>query len=155
MDNFYELKNDNFDTIIFGIENDIGDELLDKLNRGLSLIKPWKHGIPYYKNSKFCFKSLNSLCMFLFKLCKFTHKDIYNLNKDGWYVDNIQLSLCDTGISRMWCSYFDEDVLSVTKTKITDYLNVYYNDVNYRTNLDKDMAYYCYNKYYKNINKHY
>ena len=154
MDNFYRLVNDKYpQDIIFGIDTD--NKLLIKLNKGLSLIKPWKHGVPNYNDSCFCFKSLNALCTFLFILCKLTKNDIYELSESGWYIDYLKLSTYSSGMSSIWCNYDPEDVIESKHTDITDYIDTNYCTVSYKTYLNKDEIYYCYNRYYSDIKTYY
>ena len=53
--------------VVFGLpfpyNNSDGEK---KINLLFSKMKPWKHCIPYYKNSKFAFVSLDAINSFLF-----------------------------------------------------------------------------------------
>ena len=53
--------------VVFGLpfpyNNSDGEK---KINLLFSKMKPWKHCIPYYKDSKFAFVSLNAINSFLF-----------------------------------------------------------------------------------------
>lgn len=154
MNNFYRLVNDKFPDIIFGVE-DNGNELLKKMNNGLSLIKPWNQCIPGYKNAKYAFRNLDALCTFLFTLCKYKNEEIKKLEEQGWYVEHLNLSAYASGLSKIWTNYMDDEVNSSKKTSICDYIDANYFVAPYKMQLPKKEVYQCFSKYYSNIKTHY
>lgn len=159
MDNFYRLVNDKYPDIIFGVCADTDNEeinrLLDKLNNGLSKIKPWKQCVPMFKNCKFAFLNLNVLCTFLYKLCKFTVSDLITLAEDGWYIQCINLSVYGKGMSNIWVNYIDDEITDIKRTEITDYINCDYHIVSYKQLYDSNEIKRCYNMYYTDIKTYY
>lgn len=154
MNNFYRLTNDKFPDIVFGVDSN-GNELLEKINSSLSLIKPWNQCVPGCKNAKYTFCNLDVLCTFLFALCKFSREDIKKLNEQGWYVEHLDLSVYTSGLSKIWANYMDDEINSVKKTNICDYIDADYFIVPYKVKLPKNEVYQCFTKYYSNIKTYY
>ena len=150
----YQLKNDEIDEIIFGVNNFINTETLNKLNNGLSKIKPYTHCVPYYPKSKFSFISLNAFKYFLFDLCKFDIEDIKNLKTLGFYINEIDLGVYSTGLSKIFCTFFDDEIVELLKFDLELFFanadSLKYRKIN-QPPVSTESIKFCKNKYYKNI----
>lgn len=107
--------------IIFGIDNFSNNAVLKKLNNGLSKIRPYEQLVPFYKNSKFAFSSLESFKFFLFHLCKFSFFDLIELEDLGFAFIDEDLEGYAKGLSKILCTYFDDEVNNFKKESLTDF----------------------------------
>jgi len=96
--------------IVFGLPypyNQIEGE--KKINYLFNKMKPWKHCIPYYKNSKFAFVSLDALISFLYCDGNLTEQETIDI-ENNFYVDSFDLTTWSSGLSKFLCTYFDDEV---------------------------------------------
>jgi hypothetical protein len=96
--------------VVFGLPfpyNQLDGE--KKINYLFSKMKPWKHCIPYYKNSKFAFVSLNALISFLYWNSDLTEQE-YNDIENNFYVESFDVSSWSSGLSNFLCTYFDDEI---------------------------------------------
>jgi hypothetical protein len=80
-----------------------------KINYLFSKMKPWKHCIPYYKNSKFAFISKDALLSFLLWDSNITEQE-YSDIENSFYVECFDLSSWSSGLSKFLCTYFDDEI---------------------------------------------
>ena len=80
-----------------------------KINYLFSKMKPWKHCIPYYKNSKFAFVSLDALLSFLYCDGNLTEQETIDI-ENSFYVYSFNLTTWSSGLSKFLCTYFDDEV---------------------------------------------
>jgi len=96
--------------VIFGLPptycKKVGEK---KINELLGSIKPWKHAIPYYKKSKFAFVSAGALNSFLFLSNTLTSEE-YNSICDNFYIEELEINIWSAGLSKLLCTYFDDEV---------------------------------------------
>lgn len=99
-----------------------------KINELFSEMKPWKHCIPYYKNSKFAFVSLDALVTFL-NNGNLTEQERQEIN-DNFYIKTFNLTTWSSGLSKFMCTYFDDEIdSSIEIIHIEDILNTEVNEV--------------------------
>jgi len=150
----YRLENEMFDEIMFGVDNFINDETLQRLNTGLSKIKPYTHCVPYYNKAKFSFVSLDALKYFLFGICKFSFEDVQKLKQLGFYVLELDLGVYSTGLSKIFCTFFDDEIVEQLKCDLTELFtnadSIKYNEIN-QPYVPKESIKHCKNAYYKNV----
>lgn len=151
----FKLTLSNYDKDLhFGLPNDcIHNEYDEKLNIGLSKIKPWMYGIPYYNDSKIAFVSKDAFFTFLFNVCEFEKDDIDTLENLGYYIEQIDTPIIDTGFSKIICSY-KEDEMNCPPSKVmlkNISKNIDYRFIPFFANVleSKDVQH-IKNKYYKN-----
>lgn len=80
-----------------------------KINYLFSKMKPWKHCIPYYNNSKFAFVSLNAINSFLFYNKKDLTEQEFNDINDNFIIESFNLNIWSSGLSKFLCTYFDDE----------------------------------------------
>ena len=150
----YRLENEMFDEVMFGVDNFIDNETLRRLNKGLSKIKPYTHCVPYYPKAKFSFVSLNAFKYFLFGICKFSFEDVQKLKELGFYVLELDLGVYSTGLSKLFCTFFDDEIVEQLKCDLTE-LFINADSIKYRTinqpPVSKENIKDCKNAYYKNV----
>ncbi len=150
----YRLENEMFDEVMFGVDNFINNETLQKLNKGLSRVKPYTHCVPYYPKAKFSFVSLNAFKYFLFGICKFSFEDVQKLKELGFYVLELDLGVYSTGLSKLFCTFFDDEIVEQLKCDLTE-LFINADSIEYRTinqpPVSKENIKDCKNAYYKNV----
>lgn len=150
----YRLENGNYGEIMFGVDNFTNDEILQKLNNGLSKIKPYTHCVPYYPKAKFSFVSLNALKYFLFGLCKFSFEDLPKLESLGFKVFELDLGVYSTGLSKIFCTFFDDEIVELLKFDLTqlfvDADSIKYRNIN-QPPVPKENIKECKNQYYKDV----
>ena len=113
----FRLTDGTENELIFGVDNSINNATLGKLKKGLARIKPFEQVVPYYKNSKFAFISFNAFKYFLFGLCDFSYEDLIELERLGYKVIDEDLSCYSRGLSKLICTYFDDEVVEL-KTEL-------------------------------------
>ena len=107
----YRLRHKQYKgDVVFGLPptycKKVGEK---KINELLGSIKPWKHAIPYYKKSKFAFISADALVTFLFSISTLTSEE-YNSICDNFYIEELDINTWSTGLSKLLCTYFDDEV---------------------------------------------
>lgn len=115
----YRLKHNNYNgEIIFGLPEEynktIGEQFINNL---VKRYKPWTHAIPYYKNCKFGFISLNALMTFLFHNTDITHEIYYDI-MENFSIESYELSSWSTGLSKFMCTYFNDEIKEPTYEEI-------------------------------------
>lgn len=154
----YRLVNKNNEEIIFGVKNDKVNYVLSKLNNGTRKIRPYNYCItyPYWVNPKpkFAFLKLNGFKYFLFSICKFDLTDIEELKDLGYYVEEQELGTYGNGLSKLFCTYFDDEIVELKNVELTELFasteSMAHESVNLE-NAPSDDIKYCKNKYYKNV----
>lgn len=150
----YRLQNGTVGEIMFGVDNFTNDETLNKLNKGLSKIKPYTHCVPYYPKAKFSFISLNAFKYFLFGICKFDEEDIKHLQTLGFCVYELDLGVYSTGLSKLFCTYFDDEIVEFLKYDL-DFLFANADSFKYRSinqpPVPKESIKEVKNQYYKDV----
>lgn len=152
----FKLTLSNYDKDLhFGLPKELVHNSYDtKINLGLSKIKPWLYGIPYYNDSKIAFVSKDALFTFLFNICEFTKDDIDELENLGYYIEQINTPIIDTGFSKIICSYKEDEMEnSPSKLSLKNISkNIDYHFVPFFANVleSKDVQR-IKSKYYKNV----
>lgn len=125
-----------------------------KINLLFSKNKPWNQCIPYYKNSKFAFVSLDSLLTFLFKN-EPTKEELIDI-ENNFYIDSFDLSTWSSGLSNFLCTYFDDEVNEETLERygIKDFENIEYNYIWQDPIAENDIKL-TKEEYYSNIKTYY
>lgn len=141
--------------VVFGIPPSYCNGEEEPINKLFNNMKPWKHCIPYYKNSKFTFVSSDALITF-FKWNTNLTEEEYNKIYDNYYVESFELSTWSTGLSKFLCTYFDDEVIPDTLETydIKDFLNRNY-DVVCQDYVPQENIRWCKESYYKNIKTYY
>lgn len=126
----YRLKHKDYNgELTFGLPfpyNQLEGE--KKVNELFSKMKPWKHCIPYYRNSKFAFVSLDALVTFL-KNGNLTEQERQEIN-DNFYIKTFNATTWSSGLSKFMCTYFDDEIDSLIEVMhIEDILNTEVNEV--------------------------
>jgi len=111
------------DEIIFGIDNLSNSGVIKKINSGLKTVRPWNHCVPYYEKSRFAFNSLNCFKYFLFGICKLTYADIEALDKLGYRVQKLDLEIYSKGLSKLYCTYFDDEIVELNEISLLELFN--------------------------------
>ena len=96
--------------IVFGLPfpyNQLEGE--KKINYLFSKFKPWKQCIPYYKNCKFAFVSLDALMSFLLYY-SYENEQEYNDIENNFYVESFEVTSWSSGLSNFLCTYFDDEI---------------------------------------------
>ena len=103
--------------VVFGLpfpyNNSDGEK---KINLLFSKMKPWKHCIPYYKDSKFAFVSLDAINSFLFyNKSELTEQEFNDIN-DNFFVESYDVGTWSNGLSDFLCTYFDNEIIDTYET---------------------------------------
>lgn len=103
--------------VVFGLpfpyNNSDGEQ---KINLLFSKMKPWKHCIPYYKDSKFAFVSLDAINSFLFyNKSELTEQEFNDIN-DNFFVESYDVGTWSNGLSDFLCTYFDNEIIDTYET---------------------------------------
>lgn len=150
----YRLINTTNDEIIFGVDNFNHNAILTKLNHGTKTIRPYKHAVAYYNDAMFAFISFNAFKYFLFNICKFDYEDIKLLELLGYKVVEEELECYSKGLSKLFCIYFDNEVVELKEVSLTKLFNnadsCDYCDIN-QPYIPKEIIKECKDRYYKNI----
>lgn len=104
------IHNDYKGEVVFGLPfpyNQLEGE--KKINYLFSKMKPWKQCVPYYKNSKFAFISLNALISFLYWNSDLTEQECNDI-ENNFYVESFDVSSWSSGLSNFLCTYFDDEI---------------------------------------------
>ena len=117
----YRLRHKQYKgDVVFGMPptycKKIGEK---KVNSLFSEMKPWKHAIPYYKNSKFAFVSFDALVTFLYWNSKITDEEELNSICDNYFVESFEITTWSSGLSKFLCTYFDDEVEQDTLNNYT------------------------------------
>ena len=109
----YKLKLKKYDgDLVFGLPYPYNESPGEKyINELFKNMKPWNHCVPYYRNSHFAFVSIDALCTFLFN--KFNAKlseEILQDSEDKFYVQSFNITVWSNGLSKFYCTYFDDEV---------------------------------------------
>lgn len=154
----YRLVNKENEEIIFGVKNNKANYVLSKLNNGTRKIRPYNYCIayPYWVNPKpkFAFLKLNGFKYFLFSICKFDLTDIEELKDLGYYVEEQELGTYGNSLSKLFCTYFDDEIVELKNVELTELFASTESMVHEPVNLDNapsDDIKYCKSKYYKNV----
>jgi len=115
----YRLRHKQYKgDVVFGLPfpyNQLDGE--KRINKLFSKMKPWKHCIPYYKNSKFAFVSLSAINTFLlYNKVDLTPQEFKDIN-DNFIIESFEISVYSSGFSKFLCNYLDEDVVDMTYKK--------------------------------------
>lgn len=139
---------------ITGIPNAENNEVFAKFNRGLSKVRPYNHAVPYPRRSMFAIMNKTGLNYFLFNLCEFTLDDLKFLQSSGYKVVDEELSVYSSGFSKLFCTYFEDEIVEL---KEVDFTSIYTNadsvkniEVKNSNILPEDIRY-CKNTYYKDV----
>ena len=116
----YRLRHKQYKgDVVFGMPptycKKIGEK---KINELFSSMKPWKHAIPYYKKSKFAFISADALVTFLFSRNTLTSEEYKDIC-DNYFVESFELTTWSAGLSKILCTYFDDEVEQDTLNNYT------------------------------------
>ena len=84
-----------------------------KINYLFNKMKPWTHCIPYYKNSKFAFLSIDALVTFIYNKNSLTDNEVEEI-ENNFYVESFEVSLWSNGLSKFMCTYFEDEVIKDT-----------------------------------------
>lgn len=108
-----KLKHKKYDgDLVFGLPYPYNESPGEKyINELFKNMKPWNQCVPYYRNSHFAFVSIDALCTFLFN--KFNAKlseEILQDIEDKFYVQSFDLTVWSNGLSKFYCTYFDDEV---------------------------------------------
>ena len=150
----FRLTDGTENELIFGVDNSINNATLDKLKKGLARIKPFEQVVPYYKNSKFAFISFNAFKYFLFGLCDFSYEDLIELERLGYKVIDEDLSCYSRGLSKLICTYFDDEVVELKTellSKLFENADSMKYDTIYQPILPKEIIKECKDQFYKNV----
>lgn len=150
----YRLVNETENDIIFGVDNLNNNVTLEKLAKGISNTRPYNQAIPYYKNSKFAFTSFNAFKYFLFDICRLNHDDLLELERLGYKVQNEDLGCYSKGLSKILCTYFDDEVVELKMELLSELFenadSMKYNGIA-QPILPKEITKSCKAKFYKNV----
>lgn len=150
----YRLVGITNDEIIFGIDNLVNNAVLDKLNKGVAKVRPYNHAVPYYVKSKFAFISFNAFKHFLFNVCEFSFEDLTELEKLGFKVIKQDLECYSRGLSKLFCTYFDDEVVELKEVLLSELFenadSCDYRNIN-QPGIQKELIKECKDQYYKNI----
>lgn len=109
----YRLLHKEYDgEVVFGLPEPYnkteGEQLINKY---FNKMRPYRHLIPYYKNSKFAFISLNALCTFLLAgdIKKMTEQEWNDIN-EKFIIQSYEINTWSKGLSKFLCTYFDDEV---------------------------------------------
>ena len=111
------VHKDYLGDVIFGLPfpyNQLEGE--KKVNYLFNKMKPWKHCIPYYKNSKFAFISLDALISFLYINGNLTEQETTDI-ENNFYVYSFDLTTWSSGLSKFLCTYFDDEINEEIKSE--------------------------------------
>ena len=101
--------------VVFGLpfpyNNSDGEK---KINLLFSKMKPWKHCIPYYKNSKFAFVSLDAINTFLFYNKNDLTEQEFNDINDNFFIESYDIITWSSGLSNFLCTYFNDEIVENT-----------------------------------------
>lgn len=154
----YRLRHKQYKgDVVFGMPptycKKIGEK---KVNSLFSEMKPWKHAIPYYKNSKFAFVSFDALVTFLYWNSKITDEEELNSICDNYFVESFEVTTWSSGLSKFLCTFFDneieQDTLEVLdlKTVLGWTIKVIHQDA-----VPKESIKHCKESYYKTVKTYY
>ena len=104
------IHKDYLGDVVFGLPfpyNQLEGE--KKVNYLFNKMKPWKHCIPYYKNSKFAFISLDALISFLYYNGDLTENETIDI-ENNFYVEFFEVSSRCSGLSNFLCSYCEDEI---------------------------------------------
>lgn len=151
----YRLIYDEVEEIVFGIANPDKNKSLEKLKKGIKSICPYKEVVAHYKNDKFAFQSFNAFKYFLFGLCKLDLNDIKELEKLGFRVTVQELRVYMRGLSKILCTYFDDEVVEPINLVLLSELFENADSMDYieveRPPVPKEFIKDCKDQYYKNV----
>lgn len=116
---YYRLINPANEEIVFGVDNVDDNAVLKKLNRGVATVRPYNHVVPYFKKAKFAFMDFNAFKYFLFYICKFSYHDLLELENLGYKVIEQDLESYSNGLSRLFCTYFDDEVVELKEVLLS------------------------------------
>lgn len=150
----FRLVDTTNEEIIFGVDNLINNASLEKLRKGINKIRPYNHAVPHYKNDKFAFISLNAFKYFLFGICELNYSDILELEKLGFKVTIQELIVYSKGLSKLFCTYFDDEVVELKEVLLSELFenadSCDYENIN-QPNISKELIKHCKDQYYKNV----
>lgn len=129
-----------------------------KINYLFSKMKPWKHCIPYYKNNKFAFISLDALVTFLYYNGNLTNNEASNI-ENNFYIESFDLTAWSSGLSKFLCTYFEDEIdveSHIEKLQLKDLLNIKenYNYISQDSVPEEDIKL-VKEQYYQNIKTYY
>ena len=154
----YRLRHKQYKgDVVFGMPptycKKIGEK---KVNSLFSEMKPWKHAIPYYKNSKFAFVSFDALVTFLYWNSKITDEEELNNICDNYFVESFEVTTWSAGLSKFLCTFFDDEIEQDTlevldlKTVLGWTIKVVHQDA-----VPKESIKHCKESYYKTVKIYY
>lgn len=151
----FRILEPNNEEIIFGLNNENNLASIEKLNNGTRNLRPYKYLVPFYKNAKFSFNSFNCLKFFLFNVCNLNQQDLEELDKLGFKVVKLDLCVYSKGLSKLFCTYFDDEVVESFNPMLFTELfanadSMKYNYVNLTPASSEDSRQ-CKDHYYKTI----
>ena len=134
----FRIYNDNIKTeILLGVENTFNNDLLNKINDSLRFRNCIDECVPLTSNSKLAFVNYNAMKYFLFGLCDFSLSDIIELEKLGFKVQKLNLSIFSTGLSKLFASYYDDEVDECEELNLSD---IFKSDKDIQYNIIKQMG---------------
>ena len=155
----YRLRHKDYNgEIVFGLPfpyNQLDGE--KKMNLLFSKMKPWKHCIQYYKNSKFAFISVDALVSFLYWNGNLTEQETNDI-ENNFYIEVFEVSSRCTGLSKFLCTYFEDEIdnteFPIEKISLKD-LRGYTIKYVIQDPVPEDDIKFIRDKYYKNIKTYY
>ena len=106
----YRLRHKDYEgEVVFGLPYPYNQfEGEKKINYLFSKYKPWKHCIPYYKDCKFAFISLDALMSFLYN-SDITEQELNDI-ENNFYIESFELKSWSSGLSKFLCTYFEDEI---------------------------------------------
>lgn len=149
----FRLYNDNIKSeVLLGVENSSNNYVINKINDALHFRNCIDECVPFTKNSKVAFVNFNALKYFLFGICELTIIDIIELEKLGFKLKKLNLSIFSTGLSKIFTSYYEDEIEEQEDLYLSDIFksekDIQYNMIK-QLNISKDDLKYYKSKYGK------